>query len=306
MHIVNPLSTYLTLIEIPTNKIITKNLICNHEPINIPHGSSSILYKNRVIITGGTIDFVNHLKSCYEYSLMIEKIEKQHDLIVSLSCHSMIEANGRLYVLGGKNEDGHLNKCESCLISANGLKDYSELYKWKEIAPLNEAKYGITAYVYDNAIYVFGGIGYEKIEHGLYTHVAQAKSLGTIEKFNIGDDKWRIIGSIKDFSGYFLGVVDGKYQEAKGFYIFGGLHKKGEPMKHTYFLKDDGLEEYKNRELIKIENCGFTEKEGLRNRGFGWEIGVEKIWVAGEERLKYMCFDENGGGIVLTVKEVYF
>ena len=295
LYSINPLATYFTLYDIPNKQATICNLKYNDKPFNMPYGASSLLYNNRIIITGGTVNFIECSNSCYEYSLLMENVLKRKDILVPSLYHSMIVHDDNLYLIGGKNEKGFLNTCEVCNISC--ISD--SIYDWREINPLNEAKAGIAVCTYEKYIYTFGGMYFKRkkdVENLDTETIDEVDPLGTIERYNTEEflnPKWEIVARISNLLGYHLGVIEGNYNESKGFFIFGGLYKKNTPMKETYFITNDGFKEYKDIQAVKLEGCEMKEDEGLYNKIPKWQRSKQIIWVAGKSCLHYLSFDKS-------------
>jgi len=286
----NPLTTHITLFDIYHKSATIHNLFLNGKPFSIPYGSTSMIYNNLVIIAGGTINFIEYLKTCHQYSILMNDIIKCSDFLIPSSYHVMIETKGKAYILGGKDENGYLSRCEACNL---------KIYNWHEIAPLNEAKSGITACAYGNYIYIFGGIGFKANANANAKKVEAIRmdepiAFGSIERLDVRSEgeKWERIADINP-RGYYLGVIEGEYKGASGFYIFGGMYEKDKPMKETFFLNVKELNEYKEIQAQKIPNCNIEESEGLASRVTRWGRGVKEVWVPGKLLIHYMTFSNK-------------
>ena len=252
------------------------NLTYKGTPFIIPYESSSLLYNNNIIISGGAVQLVNYSNLCYCYSILNEKIERLPDLIRPRSSHKMIQVNSKIFALGGQNKEGSMTSCEASIPSLIDSLDHD----WKEIVPLNEAKSGIGACVYDKYIYIFGGKSFN----------LDTKQLGTIERFDtIAMNKWEAISIMKGLAGSLFGVVPRKYKDKSGFLIFGGINEEEKPMEKTFFINRENL-----NEIIALENCDIIEGAGFINSNILYQKGINKIWVMGSNCAYYMILEKDG------------
>eukprot|EP00826_Nyctotherus_ovalis_P064865 TRINITY_DN9525_c0_g1_i1.p1 TRINITY_DN9525_c0_g1~~TRINITY_DN9525_c0_g1_i1.p1 ORF type:complete len:362 (-),score=65.58 TRINITY_DN9525_c0_g1_i1:60-1145(-) len=307
LYALNPLTTYLRVFNPYTHTTTVHDLLLHGEVFNVPYGAASAIYSNRVVITGGTLNFMDCLKSCYEYSLLFADIKRCENITVARFEHTIIVANEQMYVFGGKGDDGYLSSCEHCKLTGK------ESFRWKEIAPLNEAKSYVATCAFKGYIYIFGGLGLRQKNDALAVEQPSEKFdspivLATIERLDIrnaSSSLWEVVGEVSNLAGRSFAMVAQNYKGNEGFYIFGGIDNSLNFIKNTYFLESRELEEPKEMKATLIENCVIEDSEGLSNCAPIVQKGADKMWVASKSHFYFLDLNEPSNSS-LTWKSIDF
>ena len=101
------------------------------------------------------------------------------------SSFGAVEHLGKTYIIGGHQGPEHTYPQESFLKRMD-IYD-SQTKTWTRGADMNIAKHGFQMVAHDHYIYVFGGFAYSA------QHNPGWKSLSTIERYNIVEDKWELL-----------------------------------------------------------------------------------------------------------------
>ena len=290
LYVLNPLATYLRLFDPQSRTITICDLILDGKPFNVPCGAASSIYSNRIVISGGTLNFNSCLKDCYEYSSLFGNVKRCKDLAVARYDHAMLRVDEYMYALGGKGDEDYFSSCEYCKLTGK------DSFIWKEIAPLSEAKSHITACVCGDYIYIFGGLGLKQKSDALAVEQPSEKFdspivLSTIERLNtknIATSLWEIVGDVVNLSGKSFCIVYQSYKNNKGFYIFGGIDNEDTFIPKTYFLEFEESKKPLSMKATLIENCIIDDPEGLSNCTPIIQKGTNRIWVASKSHFYFL------------------
>jgi hypothetical protein len=292
LYTLNPLATYLRLFNPYTQTTTICDLIFDAKPFNVPYGAASSMYSNRIVISGGTINFTDCLKNCYEYSFLFGDVNRCKELAVARFDHAMIRVDEHMFVLGGKGNEGYLSSCEYCKLAGK------DSFTWKEIASLSEAKSHVAACMYDDYIYIFGGLGLKQKNDALAVEQPSEKFdspivLSTIERLstrNLGTSLWEIVGDVVNLSGRSFAIVHQSYKDVEGFYIFGGIDNEDTFIPNTYFLEFEESKKYSSKDMkaILIENCSIDDSEGLSNCTPIIQKGTKRVWVGSKSHFYFL------------------
>ncbi|EYC43345.1 hypothetical protein Y032_0497g2508 [Ancylostoma ceylanicum] len=101
-----------------------------------------------VYITGGRSNLIEYHSEVLKYDPLLRRWKRMQHMITPRVYHAIAENDGKIYVVGGENETGALNKLE-CY---DPITD-----EWTELAPMREARSRPTAIFRSGMLYVFGG-----------------------------------------------------------------------------------------------------------------------------------------------------
>ena len=139
------------------------------ETINLPQAllsHTAIIYQNRIYVAGGVSDtggirgtggFLNNVYYSAEINadgtLSEWRVANNMPEFLGLGLHSSVVYNGMIYVLGGTNMFGPRNVVYYASVNSDG-----SLGEWRTTIPMPNKLMGHSAVLYNNRIYVIGGI----------------------------------------------------------------------------------------------------------------------------------------------------
>ena len=139
------------------------------ETINLPQAllsHTAIIYQNRIYVSGGVSDtggirgnggFLNNVYYSAEINadgtLSEWKVANNMPEFLGLGLHSSVVYNGVIYVLGGTNMFGPRDVVYYASVNSDG-----SLGEWKSTTPMPNKLMAHSAALYNNRIYVLGGI----------------------------------------------------------------------------------------------------------------------------------------------------
>jgi N-acetylneuraminic acid mutarotase len=185
--------------------------------------------------------------------------------------HGIAEVNGKIYVIGGRNENGNLNNNEEYDIFTDS---------WSVKASMPTARRSFSIAVYQNKIYCIGGITGD---------MNSPELTGLTEVYDPIKDTWEVKASIPTArADLCANVVD------DAIYLIGGKNFIGvDP-----YFQEIGL-----NEVYFPDNDSWIRRSPMFIPVFGYaSVVVEgKIFIVGGARL----FEEEGSGISVRFNQMY-
>lgn len=208
----------------------------------------------------------------FEFSFLTERIRPIDNLRTERKDHNMESLDKYVYVIGGRNKEGILNKCERLNVTL-GKKA-----KWEDIAPLSVPRVGPSVCSIrdkDNpVIYVIGG----EDEKGFVKR---------IDRFLLSNEKWEEVAVkwcgewVDRKNAGCINVTDGGITKIL---IFGG---KGAKMCQDVFLFVGG----DNKEIVRCDNCNLPEGMIFTQKNPAYSVNCNEIFISGEMCL--YCFKKD-------------
>ncbi|EYC43343.1 hypothetical protein Y032_0497g2508 [Ancylostoma ceylanicum] len=139
--------------EVVFHAAVNRALECRLRPeISRSSGLSDLgprhFHSCSVYITGGRSNLIEYHSEVLKYDPLLRRWKRMQHMITPRVYHAIAENDGKIYVVGGENETGALNKLE-CY---DPITD-----EWTELAPMREARSRPTAIFRSGMLYVFGG-----------------------------------------------------------------------------------------------------------------------------------------------------
>lgn len=176
-----------------------------------------------------------------------------------------VSHNGFIYIVGGHQGQEHTYPPES--FQNETWRMNIETGEWKKLSPRHHKAHGFQVIAHENYLYAFGGFAYSS------QHKPKWKSLSVVERYNINDDKWEIIGHMpRPRSSYVALKVFNRV------YIVGGWNstpKFDNDFDGTFFNEID---------VFDLANESFEtleEKLPLKRRAFSGVTFNNKLYFLG-------------------------
>lgn len=303
-----PLSSHIHVFNIATGVSAIHSL--GSEKFRIPYGAASAMCHNRFVLAGGTYDFTNHLSSCYEYSLFLNKLVERKRMNEARSSFAMLEFGGKVYAIGGESSEGYLSSCEA--VSLTQASASSNPYVWTGLPSLNERRVNASGCALGGYIFVIGGLTHETFDGQTETRFSppnnpQPSIAASIERLNMATPRyWKSIGIVDNFalqSFSCLGKEFNTKEEEKAIYVFGGVSAEGKSLAETYVIEIGNIAETKTRELKKLDIKGSYEAKGFESFSPREERATNNIWIMGKSKVHCLNVDDPRNPKWISVSE---
>ncbi|XP_077292235.1 kelch-like protein 25 [Arctopsyche grandis] len=146
---------------------------------------STAMFKNNVFVFGGW-NFVDRSHNrVYSFDLLTGALKNLAPMKVKRSLSTAVVVNGRIFVIGGYNQENILDTVEEY--------DYVK-NSWIKVASMKRKRHCHASVVYKEDIYVFGGENEDEY-------------LNSVEVFNTKKNQWKILRPMKWKRSSFAAVV---------------------------------------------------------------------------------------------------
>jgi len=274
---------FILQVDLKNEKIISKPIppplaLYNNQPGLKLKGVSPPQY----ILIGGIQNSNDPVRRAFIYEPFANKARRVANLETKREYSSVIEKDGRIYAIGGRNydkgEDNILASVERFALSGK---------KWEQIAPLNIKRYGSVAFVVSNSIYVAGGSAGHPYKY--QDKLSKSEIVDLIERYDEAKNVWEVLNfklQISIESGLALQtslneviIVGGSFEGQDG-----EVEESNEIIRYNF--KDDHKEAPQHAKIAKLKSArknvmGFGSSKGYLILAGGEEVFCEifdKSW----------------------------